>query len=171
MARRFIREEAIEYTKDGILTVPEGVTTLDYEFAFFVVRADLPRVHTLIIPKSVTLIESMRGDFSEGPLGYSGNPFAEIVVHPKNQHYASCDGVLFSKDMKTLICYPCGKPDKTYRIPDGVETIEREAFLNAEHLTSVSYPESLQHIEAGAFTGCEHLAPKASGSHRKNRKN
>ena len=153
----FTRKEAVECTVDGVLRVPEGKTVLDSEFAYFVVREDLPRVHTLIIPKTVTLIESMRGDMSEGPFGYAGNPFSKIIVEEGNKNYKSVDGVLFSKDMKRLICYPCGKNGEEYTVPDGVEIIEEDAFLNVEKLRKIYGPKTLKTVCDGAFVGSKIL--------------
>lgn len=155
--KRFTRNDAVNYTESLLLRIPDGFTHLNSDFAYFVVREDLPRVKTLIIPASVTLVETMRGDCSSGPYGYMNNPFSEIIVDERNEHFASVDGVLLSKDMKRLICYPCGKKDREYRIPEGVETIEEEAFLNVEHLEHVYLPNSLKEIKKGAFKACVKL--------------
>ena len=151
------RREAIALVNDGVLAVPEGKTVLDADFAFFLVRSDMPRVQKLIIPASVTDIMSMRGDLSSGPFGYAGNPFSEIVVARRNKRYASEDGVLFTKDMNTLLCYPCGKPGSEYRVPDKVGCIRTDAFMNAEHLERIIFPDPMPRIEHRAFNGCERL--------------
>ena len=49
----FSGADAMKYTKDGILEIPEGFTDLDADFAYFVVREDLPKVHTVAISKTV----------------------------------------------------------------------------------------------------------------------
>ena len=85
----FTRNEAVASVKDGVLRIPDNKTVLDPDFAFFVVRKDLPKVHTLIIPASVTTIITMRGDESSGPYGYNDNPFSEIIVEKDNPNYAS----------------------------------------------------------------------------------
>ena len=155
--KRFDRNDAIKCTKDEVLVIPEGYTVLDCDFAYFVVREDLPRVKTLWIPASVTYIETMRGDPSCGPYGYKNNPFSDIAVDEDNKVYASVGGVLFSKDMKRLICYPCGKMNTEYHVPEGVEVVESEAFLNVEHLEHVYLTKSLKEIEEGAFKACGKL--------------
>ena len=83
--KRFNRNDAIKCTKDEVLVIPEGYTVLDCDFAFFVVREDLPRVKTLWIPASVTYIETMRGDPSCGPYGYKNNPFSEYQYNCNNK--------------------------------------------------------------------------------------
>ena len=152
----FTREEAVSCVKEGVLRIPDGKTVLDRDFAFFVVREDLPKVHTLIIPASVTSIPAMRGDQSSGPYGYSNNPFSEIIVDGDNPKYASKDGILFTKSMDTLLCYPCGKQAKEYRVPEEVRVIGTESFLNAEHLENIYFPAHLS-IEENAFCGCSNL--------------
>lgn len=157
MTKRFTREDAINYTENFVLRIPKEFTHLEADFAYFVVRSDLPKVRTLMIPASVTHIDTMRGDYSEGPYGYRNNPFSEIIVDKKNKNFASVDGVLFSKDKKNLICYPCGKEGSEYHVPEGVESIKEEAFLNVEHLERIYLPKSLKVIEKGAFKACVKL--------------
>lgn len=155
--KKFTRKDAINCTDNQLLHIPEGYTFLDVDFAYFVVRADLPRVQTLIIPSTVTHIATMSGDCSCGPYGYKDNPFSEILVDERNEKFSSVDGILFSKDGKELICYPCGRKNKEYHIPEGVEIIREEAFLNVEHLEHVYLPRSLEEIEEGAFKACAKL--------------
>ncbi|MCF0121575.1 MAG: leucine-rich repeat domain-containing protein, partial [Oscillospiraceae bacterium] len=45
-----------------------------------------------------------------------------------NENYAVEDGVLFTRDMKTLVCYPPAKNTVSYDVPWGVETIGVHAF-------------------------------------------
>ena len=152
----FTREEAVCCAKDGVLRVPDSKTVLDPDFAFFVVREDLPKVHTLIIPASVTTISTMRGDKSSGPYGYSNNPFSEIIVETGNPNYTSKDGILFTKNMDTLLCYPCGKQEKVYHVPEAVKVIEEESFLNVEHLENIYFTDYVN-IREHAFCACDNL--------------
>lgn len=46
-------------------------------------------------------------------------------AEPDNPVYTSVDGVLFSKDMKTLVVYPSANPRTSYAIPEGVTTVRR----------------------------------------------
>lgn len=85
----------------------------------------------------------------------------EIVVDPENEHYASLDGVLFTKDMKMLLLYPLGSVRTEYIVPEGVTEIESGAFavrLSAEEvvptvpaLRQIVLPSTLQTICSGAF--------------------
>ena len=83
--------------------------------------------------------------------------FASISISPNNTVYASLDGVLYSKDLTTLIKYPVAKVGATFDIPAGVTTIGFGAFANATNLTSVNIPASVQTIETSAFQSCSAL--------------
>ena len=83
--------------------------------------------------------------------------FASIFISPNNTVYASLDGVLYSKDLTTLIKYPVAKVGATFDIPAGVTTIGFGAFANATNLTSVNIPASVQTIEMSAFQSCSAL--------------
>ncbi len=64
------------------------------------------------------------------------------------------DGVVFSKDGKTLVLYPVFKNNATnYVVPDGVTTIG-EGALGGSSLTSITIPNSVTTIGAGAFSSC-----------------
>lgn len=86
----------------------------------------------------------------------SGNgPFAvcslltEIKVDSANENYISVDGVLYSKDMTELICYPSGKTDtSSYAIPEGVKKLHNSAFYVTE-LSEITFPSTLE--EMGPF--------------------
>jgi hypothetical protein len=103
----------------------------------------------------------------------------EINVDTNNLFYASTDGVLFSKDMKTLICYPGGQRAVEYIIPGSVTVISPRAFsytkvnkvtipdavtdlsyvfMYATYLSDVTIPTSATSIGAYAFNGCTNLA-------------
>ena len=71
--------------------------------------------------------------------------------------YKAVDGVLFSKDGKTLIRYPNGRTSAHYDVPAGVERIESGAFSEAEALENVSLPIGLKSVGDYAFSGCDLL--------------
>lgn len=86
----------------------------------------------------------------------------EFIVDPGNEHFVAVDGVLFSKNMKTLIYYPIKKGvtidtdgkvtgKASYIVPDGVETIRTKAFYKCGDVEAVVLPEGLVHIEEKAF--------------------
>lgn len=88
----------------------------------------------------------------------AGKTFDEIKVHEDNPNFKVVDGVLYTRDMTTLILYPQGKKDKTFRVPDGVVYIADGAFLNCWNLEKVTLPASLENIDGdAAFANCKKL--------------
>ena len=61
-----------------------------------------------------------------------------IDVSPENRYFTSIDGVLYSKDMKTLQRCPDGKTGKVV-IPSTVHTIESYAFFGFDDLAELYY--------------------------------
>ena len=80
-----------------------------------------------------------------------------ILVDEENPYMKSIDGVLYSKDGKTLICYPADKEGESYVIPDGTEEIRNYAFAGNTHLKSVSMPDSVTTVGEYAFSNCTAL--------------
>ena len=70
--------------------------------------------------------------------------------------YQAIDGVLFSKDGKTLLSYPGGRTDEHYNVPAGVEHIWPYAF-GTDYLKTISLPIGLKTIGNGAFSDCGRL--------------
>ncbi len=79
------------------------------------------------------------------------NVFSGINIAEGNFKYSSMDGVLFSKDKKTLLKCPQGKSG-AYTVPAGVTTIGPNAFNDCRKLTGIVLPEGLQEIGQNAFS-------------------
>ena len=80
----------------------------------------------------------------------------EFSVSPSNSTLTAVDGVLFSKDKKTLIVFPIAdKRNRTsYTIPEGTATIDYGAFSYSE-LTSLSIPATISEIN---LLACSYMA-------------
>jgi hypothetical protein len=79
-----------------------------------------------------------------------------INVGAGNTDYSSVDGVLFSKDGKTLLGYPGGRTGG-YTVPVGVTSIGNYAFRGHTGLTSIIISDPVASIGQGAFYGCTKL--------------
>lgn len=68
--------------------------------------------------------------------------------------YKTVDGVLFSRDGKTLLAYPDNRKAEHYDVPAGVERIEG---LHNEYLKTISLPIGLKSVGDYGFSGCTRL--------------
>lgn len=87
----------------------------------------------------------------------------DIIVPFTNANYCDIDGVLLSKDQRTLITCPGGKSGP-YTIPDSVTSIESRAFFACRSLTSMTIPDSVTSIGEGAFYYCSSLTSMTIGN-------
>lgn len=102
------------------------------------------RINPLYISKTVTKIGYfiLRG-VAYGDIAYD--------VDPENAVYKSIDGVLFSKDGKTLYDYPEGNGLTSYTVPEGVETLAQYSIMEATSLTELRLPSSLKTVRSSSF--------------------
>ena len=108
------------------------------------------KLEHVVLPESIKRVEA--GAFA-GCLHLKS-----IEVEERNAFYQSVDGVLFSKDGRTLVQYPAGKRERSYRIPDGVETVEDFAFAWCKRLSKLEFPKDCPRMSIRAFIGNEELA-------------
>lgn len=161
-----IKDHAFTYITLPSIELPIGVTSIgDYAFensyelntvgisnsvtsigerAFYGCDA----LTDIYVPESVTYI---------GPLAFVNcDVLTAINVDESNQEYVSKDGVLYTKNMRKLLCYPKGKLSNNYDVPNGVVSIEKSAFVGCK-LTSVDIPGSVKTIELRAWAECDNL--------------
>ncbi len=106
-----------------------------------------PDLTSVKIPRNVTTIEGV---------AFKGcRRLKAFSVAAGNTCYKSVQGLLLSKDGKTLVAVPGGL--KRVRIPAGVQCIGKEAFFECEQLDAVTIPDSVTRIEEGAFWRCRRL--------------
>ena len=126
------------------VAIPSGVTSIE-SFAF----EGCSGLTSVAIPSSVTNIED------DAFWGCSG--LMSIVVDSANPDYKSVNGLLLSKDGRTLLSGVNGD----VRIPSGVTSIVFSAFKGCSGLTSVAIPSSVTSIESSAFEDCSGLTSVA----------
>lgn len=113
----------------------------------------------------ITIGKNVR-EISDWAFGNS-RKIIEFDVDENNPYICDVDGVLYTKDMKTLLFYPpagCVQTEKdadgnevkfiAYTIPEGVETIRSKAFYKCYELTDITLPSTLKSIEEKAFFRC-----------------
>ena len=128
----------------GGLTLSEGLKSIGV--GAFMGWSSLTSV---TIPRSVTSIDSSAFSFCEN--------MENIFVAEGNTGYTSVNGVLFNKNITTLVTYPTGKKGTTYQIPEGVTEISVYSFGGCNNLTGVTIPEGVTVIGGVAFLNCSNL--------------
>jgi hypothetical protein len=95
-------------------------------------------------------------DLQEFPIwGFDVDVALEFEIAPDHPKFRAVDGVVLSRDGKTLLWAPRTR-DGEFIVPDGVETIAEKAFKSARFAT-VKLPESLRVVEENAFWKCDKL--------------
>ena len=122
------------------LVVPDGVTSIGNRA--FKLCSGLTSVR---IPDSVTNIGNQAFSHCSGIMSFA--------VGSGNANYKAVNGLLLSKDGKTLIAGVNG--DVT--IPDSVTNIGNQAFRGYSRLTSVTISDSVTSIGDSAFDDCGSL--------------
>ena len=126
------------------LTLLNGVQYLSY-FGF----QNCTSLKKVTLPNSITFKSMEIASFN------NCTSLTEYVVDKTNKNYTTVDGVVYTKDMKTLVRCPSGKTKIT--VPSTVETIGYAAFFGCTKLEQVILPDSLKKIEDSAFDVCKSL--------------
>lgn len=141
------------------ITIPD-----EYEGAPVTKIADFAAVNI----ESIEIIHIGKNVKEIGNWAFENNQnLTAFKVSEDNPYFCDVDGVLFTKDLKTLLFYPAARgiqtkeePDGSavkyieYVVPEGVETIRTKAFYKCALLTKLTLPQSLKSIEEKAFFRC-----------------
>lgn len=129
------------------IEIPESVTELGekdtvnrfamFEYCFGLEKVIIPENSRLKYIESGAFYEAGNMDGLEiyipeqveeiGWAAFDGS-FSSIKVSENNNNYCSEDGVLYSKDMTTLISYPKLKKSESFKVPKTVTRIESRAL-------------------------------------------
>ena len=106
-------------------------------------------LQTVHIPENVTEFELY---------AFKGCPSLKtFIVDPRNKNFCTIDGVLYSSDLKTLVCCPNARATNDFIIPEKVTTIAGCAFFEAENLTEITIPDQVEVIGFSAFEKCVNI--------------
>lgn len=139
------------------VTIPEKVSAL-YSDTFYFCSS----LEVVNIPDNVRSI----GDYSFGSchnlrsvsfgsgLSYLGSmafyncmSLNEFVVSPSNQNFCSdSNGVLYDKNMSTIVRFPSDLNIANYSIPNGVNTIGARCFNKNQHIVNLTLPSTITTI-------------------------
>ncbi|MBQ7239024.1 MAG: leucine-rich repeat domain-containing protein [Bacteroidales bacterium] len=123
-------------TKLKDLILPEGLEVI-LPFAF----CRCESICSIRIPASV---KSINGN------SFAGCNISKYEVDENNPYFSSVDGVIYSKDLHTLIAFPSAYPNKVYNIPKGTRAIASNAFYLSK-IWHVEIPKSVIEIAPDAF--------------------
>lgn len=122
------------------ITIPNGVKNIR-EAAFLFCQL----LEAVTIPASVSFIDETAFGRCES--------VSSFAVAANNPSYKSVDGVLFSKDGKTLLFHPIDHGRTSYSVPSGVTRLGWSAFFFCQRLESLVIPESVSEIDGNAIWG------------------
>ncbi len=145
-----------------ITSIGESAFNGSSNVAEFVLPSTLKRIKAFAFAKCNKL-EKITIPSSVSSIGY--NPFnncerlSYIDVEEENTIFTSVDGVLISTNVENskLICYPSGKKNNIYTVPEGVISVGPYAFMGAWSLSEVTVPDGTKNIGVYSFTGCTNL--------------
>jgi len=151
-----IGEAAFIYNKLSSITIPNSVISIG-KWAF----SD-NQLSSITIPNSVISIGKWAFESNQlssvtipnkvnfiGIGAFYNSMLMEINCAMDNPVFTTIEGVLFSKDLKTIVVYPAKKGNE-YIIPKGVTVIADYAFYGSK-LIRVNIPEGVSTIGKGAF--------------------
>jgi len=137
----------------GAINIPSNASYngVDYSVteigsaAFFVNSG----VTSISLPASVTILNEacFRGC----------SALTEFLVDAANEHYYSENGVLFNKDVTTLLVFPSAKNVTNYVIPSTVTVLDSYCFYSCKNLTEIQLSPNLEIISDAAFFECTSL--------------
>lgn len=146
---QFCSIDGILYSKDttvlvsfpqergGTYVMPNSVRVID-EYAF---------EYNTVLEKIV--LSNHLDSIKPKPLTLMYKNLKEVNIH-NNPNFKSIDGVLFNRDLSTLIYYPQGLKSNEYKVPEHVKTIGESAFMYTQ-TKRIVMPKNLKEIQKDAF--------------------
>ncbi|MFR3919976.1 MAG: leucine-rich repeat protein [Clostridia bacterium] len=141
---------------NGILKTADGTKIV------FMTNGLLANISTFEIPNGVTNFGMNIGLYTNikqinipstleslGAANKFPKSISNVIVDENNTRYASENGILYTKDDKTLIM--CYLKEKDINIQEGILTLNAYCFKQAENAENIILPESLQTISSSAL--------------------
>ena len=124
------------------MTVSEGIQTVNGDVF------TMSSLKKLWLPASLnTFRPSANMDKLEG-----------IYVDSASQFYKDVDGVLYNKNMTTLVKYPAQKKATTFAVPGSVTALADSSMDSNIFLQKIVLPDSVELVDFGAFKNCSKLS-------------
>lgn len=108
--------------------------------------------------KYLTIPSVFNYDGNELPIQSYANFYGcdnlEISNITFNDNPTLIDNVVYSEDGKTLLWYHKNLKSTNYTVPNGVEKIAYEAFMDNEYIEHILLPDTLKSLGVNTFMGC-----------------
>ena len=130
---------------EGVYYIPEGVVRIENNAFAGVERGT---IDTIYLPTSCIELANSVDDYEWYPMYLGG--VRNIIVAAGNPRFSSFDGLLLSKDGKTLLYYPGGREETVFHVPSQIERIDNVACAY-NSFSQVVFPDGLRYIGDFAF--------------------
>ncbi len=136
---QFIGDECFRYADLKTINLPEGLLKIGTNnFG--------PSLENLHIPSTLT-------EFSLDNLQYTD--LKSVTVHENNPAYCVHDGLLYTRDMRTLVLCPAQK-EGIVVVPEGVTELGYKCFSRCKKISRIHLPTTLKKIGEYAFYYSSH---------------
>ena len=150
--------------------IPEGVTTIGVEAFYYTMVYNeeglFPETFDFMIDTSIfvrTELKEMKIPSTVTSIGEGAFARSTLIVgfdvDENNPMYQSINGVLYTKDGKTLLQYPLASKLTNCDVLDSVENIANYAFAEGNYLETINISENsnLKRVGDFAFKSCDVL--------------
>ena len=140
------------------LYIPETITVGDTLYTINAIEGNAMlyygQIKVLVLPKTIRL-DSYVGFYLLFALSLANDSITNFIVDDDNPYITSVDGVLYSKNLDSLLCFPMNRRGD-YRIQSKASTICNGAFYRSI-LDSIDIPSTIKKIEPYSFLAVENL--------------
>lgn len=133
--------------------LPTNVTLPDTLNGYKIVSVSAKAMSALVDVESVTLPKYM--EYLNFTTADISDTVKTLVIDSNNTKFMTVDGVLYTKDGKTLLVYPMAKSGTSFAVDSGVTEIAYRAFYGAKNLQTVEFASNaVVTIRDNAFEKC-----------------
>ncbi|WP_317856422.1 GLUG motif-containing protein [Chakrabartyella piscis] len=120
---------------DAFVEIPEGVEVIS--------PGAIDEGWEISLPSTLLYVEDIYNLFTHNT--------QMLYVSEDNPYYTAVDGVLFNKDMTTLMVYPSAREGSTYTVPESVTSIGSYAFSECENLSAICFLSNAPQLQEDCF--------------------
>ena len=164
------KEPCVSPKPEGTLIIPPIIDGHKITRMVGTLFKDCHGMTKLVLPEHLQGVDAM--------FGWGCSSLGSIEISKSNPKYTSENGVLYTKDRRTLIRYPPARSEvlllpttrrigsdafnlcdriRKMRLPEGVEVVNWYGFSGMRQLETVEFPKSLQDIGNYTFVYCSKL--------------